>query len=67
MLLKTLFKNDIFHRNNLKLALLQVTNDDNRLVLTFDVTNVITYSIIHWGLEFLILPNIITLFISIHL
>ena len=39
-----LFKNDIFHQNNLKLALWQVTNADIRLVLTFDV---ITNSMIH--------------------
>ena len=60
-----LFINDIFHQNNLNLALWQETNADIRLVLTFDVTNVITNtsSIIHWCLESLILPNIIALFI----
>ena len=42
-----LYKNYIFHQNNLKLALWQVTNADIRLVLTFDVTNVITNSMIH--------------------
>ena len=49
-----LFKNDIFHQNNLKLAFGQVTNADIRLVLTFDFTNVITNSIIHWCLESLV-------------
>ena len=42
-----LFKNDIFHQNNLKLALWQVTNADIRLVLTFDITNVITNSTVN--------------------
>ena len=64
-----LFENDIFHQNNLKLAFGQVTNADIRLVLTFDVTNVITNSMKHWcwspWLEPLIVPNIITLFINI--
>ena len=47
-----LFKNNIFHQNNLKLAFGQVTNNANiRLVLTFDVKNIITNSIIHWCLE----------------
>ena len=46
-----LLKNDIFYHNNLKLAFEQVTIADIRLVLTFDITNVITNSMKHWCLE----------------
>ena len=64
-----LVKNDIFRQNNLKLAFEQVTIADIRLVLTFDVTNVITNSINIgvWSpwLESILVPNIITLFINI--